>query len=170
MAGIVSMNMTRFALLALGIGAGIFVAAVIAGTAFFATHHRSERASGPQAEEEFQRLRARFPGQQPLLDMHDRRATANALPAHAPIRSVHTMIFDTRGGERLVNISVPYRFARLFKGGSGFSYLGELTFLDDTEFDPEPIQLSLDQIERHGPGLLVDYRRPGGGQFIAWAE
>jgi len=48
--------------------------------------------------------------------------------------------------------------------------LGELTFLDDTEFDPEPIQLSLAQVERHGPGLVVDYRHPSGGQFIAWVE
>ena len=51
-----------------------------------------------------------------------------------------------------------------------FRWLGQLTFLDDTEFDPEPIQLSLAQVERHGPGLVVDYRHPSGGQFIAWVE
>ena len=79
------------------------------------------------------------------------------------------MIFDTRGGERLVRITVPYRFGRLF-GRGGFRWLGQLTFLDDTEFDPEPIQLSLDQVARRGPGLIVDYRHPNGGQFIAWVE
>ena len=72
--------------------------------------------------------------------------------------------------ERLVRITVPYRFARLF-GRRGFRWLGQLTFLDDTEFDPEPIQLSLAQVERHGPGLMVDYRHPSSGaQFIAWVE
>jgi hypothetical protein len=30
--------------------------------------------------------------------------------------------------------------------------------------------LTLDQIERHGPGLLVDFRHPNGGQFMAWTE
>jgi hypothetical protein len=30
----------------------------------------------------------------------------------APIRSFHTVIFDTRGGERIVRITVPYWFAR----------------------------------------------------------
>ena len=69
-----------------------------------------------------------------------------------------------------MRITVPYRFARLFGRGAGFRWLGELTFLDDTEFDPESIQLSLAQVERHGPGLMVDYRHPSGGQFIAWVE
>jgi hypothetical protein len=43
-------------------------------------------------------------------------------------------------------------------------------FLDDTEFDPEFIQLSLAQVERHGPGLMVDYRHASGSQLIAWVE
>jgi hypothetical protein len=30
--------------------------------------------------------------------------------------------------------------------------------------------LLVDQIERHGPGLIADYRHPSGGQFIAWVE
>jgi len=25
-------------------------------------------------------------------------------------------------------------------------------------------------IEKHGPGLLVDFRHTGGGQFIAWTD
>ena len=50
------------------------------------------------------------------------------------------------------------------------SGLRQLTFLDDTEFDPEAIRLSLDRIERHGPGLIVDYRHSSGGQFIAWTQ
>jgi hypothetical protein len=68
-------------------------------------------------------------------------------------------------------MTAPIAFARLFAHRDGwFRWLGELTFLDDTEFDPEPIHLSFDDIRRHGPGLIVDFRHPGGGQFIAWAE
>src|SRR5215831_17226403 len=99
-----------------------------------------------RAEAEFQRLRTQFAGQKPLLDMAERRPSVDtgAQAAAAPLHAFHTMIFDTRGGERLVRITVPYRFGRLF-GRGGFRWLGQLTFLDDTEFDPEPIQLSLDQ-------------------------
>jgi hypothetical protein len=62
-------------------------------------------------------------------------------------------------------------FARRFAGRNGeFRWLGQLTFLDDTEFDPEAIHLSLDQLERRGPGLIADYRHPNGGQFISWVD
>ena len=81
------------------------------------------------------------------------------------------MIFDTRGGQRLIHVTAPLPFARLFAHRDGwFRWLGELTFLDDTEFDPEPIHLSFDDIRRRGPGLLVDYHHASGGQFLAWVE
>jgi hypothetical protein len=104
--------------------------------------------------------------------MRERRPIAEVSASQTPARlhSFHTVIFDTRGDQRMVRITVPYRVGRLFGRSAGFRWLGELTFLDDTEFDPEPIQLALDQIERHGPGLIVDYRRPSGGQFIAWVD
>ena len=162
---------TRFLLLAIGIATTVIVTATIAGAVFFFQHHRTENASVETAELEFQRLRARFAEQRPLVDMGERRPMADvtARPS-TPLHSFHTVVFDTRGGQRIVRITVPYRFARLFGRGAGFRWLGELTFLDDTEFDPEPINLPLDQVERHGPGLMVDYRHPSGGQFIAWVE
>ena len=51
-----------------------------------------------------------------------------------------------------------------------FSWLAQLTFLDDTEFDAEAIRLPLGQLERRGPGLVADFQRPSGGQFISWVE
>jgi hypothetical protein len=148
------------------------VFALIAGAVFFSQHQQSKRASAQIAEAEFQRLRARFADQHPLLDMHERRpmSEVGGRQPGVPLHSFNTIIFDTRGDQRIVRISVPFRFARLFGRGADFRWLGELTFLDDTEFDPEPIQLSLAQVERHGPGLMVDYRHPSGGQFIAWVE
>ena len=162
----------RFSLLVVGVAAMTVGITIIAGVAlFFFRHHRSEQASAQTAEAEFQTLRTRFADQRPLLDMRERRPLADVSQSRtsAPLHSFHTVIFDTRGGQPIVRITVPYRFGRLF-GRDGFRWLGELTFLDDTEFDPEPIQLLVDQIERHGPGLIADYRRTSGGQFIAWVE
>ncbi|HEX2646930.1 MAG TPA: hypothetical protein VHO95_06855 [Candidatus Dormibacteraeota bacterium] len=166
------MNLTRFALRAIGVATTLGATAVTAGATIFLQHHRSEQASPQRAEAEFQRLRARFAGQHPLLDMRERRATKerSTSPAGSIPHAFHTVIFDTRGGGRIVCIAMPYRFARWFGRRTGFRWLGELTFLDDTEFDPEPIQLSVIQVERHGPGLIVDYRHPSGGQFLAWTE
>ncbi len=149
------------------------LAAIGTGIWFFVSHRDSVSASAQLAEVEFSRLRARFSNQQPLLDMSRRQALdapAVSRPA-APLRSFHTVIFDTRGRQRIVRITVPYWLARRFAGPDGeFTWLGQLTFLDDTEFDPEAIRLSLNQIERRGPGLVAFYRHPGGGQFISWVE
>ena len=160
-----------FSLLVVGVAGMTVGITIIACAAFFFGHHRSEQASAQTAEAEFQALRARFSDQRPLLDMRERRPLADVSQsrAGAPLHSFHTVIFDTRG-QRIVRITVPYEFGRLFARRGGFRWLGELTFLDDTEFDPEPIQLLVDQIERHGPGLIADYRHTSGGQFIAWVE
>lgn len=144
-----------------------------AAAAYFELHHQSLAVSAETANAEFDRLRARFAGQRPLVDMEARQAVdVPPSPVTASVRSFHTVIFDTRGGTpRLIHLTAPPLFARAFAHRDGhFRWLGELTFLDDTEFDPEPIQLSFEAIKRRGPGLLVDYRHPGGGQFLAWVE
>jgi hypothetical protein len=158
---------------ALGVIAAIGAVFVIGTASLFLRHRTSEAASPAAAEAEFRRLRARFADQRPLLDMSERRASPDARSSMTAsrLRSFHTVIFDTRGGQRMVRIAVPYWFARSYaRHDRGFRWLGELTFLDDTEFDPEPIQLALSEVERRGPGLIADYRHPGGGQFIAWVE
>jgi hypothetical protein len=158
--------------LLLGIGACVAALSMTGMAAvYFERHHEVMKMSPDAAAAEIQRVRARFAGQPPMVDMDRREGVAPPAAASAPIHVFHTMILDTRNGARLVRMSAPAPFARLFAHRDGwFRWLGELTFLDDTEFDPEPIHLSFDDIRRHGPGLLVDYRHPGGGQFIAWVE
>jgi hypothetical protein len=161
--------------LLIGIATCLTLMVSTVGCAFyFEHHHQSLAVSAETAEAEFLKLRERFAGQRPLLDMGARKVAGSAAPSGqpaSPIRVFHTVIFDTRGGSRLIHLTAPYRFARLFAHRDGrFRWLGELTFLDDTEFDPEPIQLSFDDLKRRGPGLIVDFRHPGAGQFIAWVE
>ena len=149
------------------------LAVVGVGSWFFTSHRSSVATSAQLAEIEFGQLRTRFASEQPLLDMSRREAseTPAVLQNPAPLRSFHAVIFDTRGRQRLVRIAVPYWFARGFaRRDREFRWLGQLTFLDDTEFDPEAIHLSLDQLERRGPGLVADYQHLGGGQFISWVE
>ena len=153
-------------------GAGISAVVLVSLVALFVVLHRDSEAASPQsADATFAELQARFSHQAPLLDM-DRRQVAVRPTAKArkELHSFHAVIFDTRGGERLVRISAPYWFARAFTHDRQFHWLGELTFFDDTEFDPEEIRLSLSDIERHGPGLLVDHRHAGGGRFMAWVD
>src|SRR5206468_2681772 len=115
------------------------ITSVCVSFGFVVSHRTSVATTVQSADVEFSRLRARFTNQQPLLDMSRREASAVAARSTgaATLRSFHTVIFDTRGGQRLVRIDVPYWFARRFAGRNReFKWLGQLTFLDDTEFDP----------------------------------
>ena len=151
----------------------IMLTAAGLGFGFFLNHHESRPVSKQSAQAEFSQMRSRFSTQQPLLDMSLRQPVNISTIGQSvtPLHTFHTVIFDTRGSQRMVHITVPYWFARLFADRDGeFRWLGKLTFLDDTEFDSEAIHLSLDQLEQRGPGLIVDYQHPGGGQFISWVE
>jgi hypothetical protein len=165
---------TRSIVLSVMRGAVIAALSVVGvGLWFFLSHRDSASASPQLAEAEFAQLRARFSNQQPLVDMIRREPFDLRVVSRTagPLHSFHTVIFDTRGDQRIVRITVPYWFARRFAGSDGeFRWLGQLTFLDDTEFDPESIRLSLDQLERRGPGLVTYYQHPSGGQFISWVE
>src|SRR5262245_46832212 len=115
------------------------LATVEGGFWFFRSHRESVAITAERADLEFSKLRARFSNEQPILDMTRREASGLPVsPSLKSLRSFHTVIFDTRGSQRIVHIAVPYWFARLFAGRDReFRWLGQLTFLDDTEFDPE---------------------------------
>ena len=165
---------TRSTTLSVVMGAVLIVLTAIGlGFWFFASHHESNTISIQAADAEFSQLRSRFSNQQPLIDMSLRQPveTSTLRQSVTSLHTFHTVILDTRGSQRIVHITVPFWFARLFADRDGrFRWLGQLTFLDDTEFDSETIRLSLDQIEQWGPGLIVDYQHPSGGQFISWVE
>jgi len=149
--------------------------AVPAAALYFVDHHESLSVSAETAEAEFTRLRARFAGHRALIDMAvrhtDALAAADGGSTPHQIRAFHTVIFDAGSRPRLLHLTAPVGFARLFADRAGlFQRLGELTFLDNTEFDQEPIRVSFEEIRHRGPGLIVDCRHPGGGQFIAWVE
>jgi len=165
---------SRLELRFLGLGGGLAILGVAGAGFWFVVTHRYAVAVSPQAAEiEFSQLRARFANQQPLLDMRRREVAeiSGGSQGVSALRSFHTVVFDTRGSQRIVRMTVPYWLASRFAGHDRvFRWLGQLTFLDDTEFDPEPIYLSVTQLERRGPGLVVYYRHPDGGQFISWVE
>src|SRR6266851_1807202 len=117
------MSIARLGLFAVGIGVAMAVIALIAGAAFFFQHRESQRASAQTADAEFQRLRARFANQRPLLNMYERRSVSDVAgpQAEAPLHSFNTIIFDTRGGERIVRIRVPLSVCAPFRARPGLS-------------------------------------------------
>lgn len=144
-----------------------------AGGLVYSRHRESTPMNAATAQVAMNKARAPFVGQLPMLDMETRRERADTTPRPSALKlsRYHAVIYDSRAGGRLVKINVPWWFGKQFVAADGeFKWLGKLTMLDNTEFDAEAIRLSLRTIEWHGPGLIVDYRTPSGGQFLAWVD
>jgi len=166
----------RSIVLGVAISIGVIGLAVGGSLAYFVfQHHESEAVSSAAADAEFTRRRQAFGGQAPLAEIRDganplvhRPAAAADATGDPATLVLHVVVFDARSG-KIVRITLPWRAVRLMHP-NGFTYLGELTFLEDTEFDGDRVLLTLDDLERPRPTLIVDHRHGDGGQFLAWVQ
>jgi len=150
----------------------LFMAAVVlVGSAIFYVrrHIQAEFVTNAIGTEQFEEQRAKFAGQLPLIEMreHDRpvvhmRTSASA----APLQQIHVLVFDPRAG-KVVHVNIPFWVLRMAPGkrvniggnGQGF------------DFDSERTNLTVDDLERAGPGLLIDGRDPrNGARVLVWTD
>lgn len=154
----------------LGVFAFLFVLAV-GGAAFtaywFSSNVELVETPAPEAAKTFDEVRARFPGQRPLIELQgDGRGviTTNQSDAPSPVRlsTLHIMAFDEDEG-RMVRVNVPFWLLRLKSGPIAFSSYA-------SGFDDERVRLRVEDIERRGPGIVLDISEPSEGRVLIWAE
>lgn len=170
------MNSTRKTWISVVIAAvivvGILAAAAVAGTAFFIYRHvQTQVTPSENAERRFLETRARFTGQQPLLVLrhNDDRPTVNhdALsgpPSAVKLEALRVLAYDSSEG-RLVNVSIPFWLLRLAPSNK-FSFLND----HGIDFDAERVHLTLEDLERRGPGLILDQADRRGSHVLVWTE
>jgi len=150
---------------------GILAAAAIGGTAFFIYRHvNTEFTQTENADQQFKEARARFAGQQPLIEirkdeepvLHREALRAEASPSK--LDTLRVLAYDTHAG-KLVHVSIPFWLLRLAPSR-------HMTFLSDSgiDFDSDRVHLTLDDLERRGPGLILDQADRRGSQVLVWAE
>jgi hypothetical protein len=142
--------------------------ALVGGSAYFiARHVRAEFVSTDSAEAQFASARQRFAGQTPLIEMRrsgDPLIHRPAEDAHAaPIEVIHALVYSP-DSRKLVNVNLPLWLLRMTPG-KRFSFLN-----DNVDFDSGRVHLSLDDVERHGPGLILDQADRHGSRVLVWAE
>jgi hypothetical protein len=143
---------------------GISVAVV--GVVWFREHLAIEAASATNAEAAFDEVRQRFAGKIPLLEMHGVSTPRRSAPApDAPrtsLNTLHVLAWDAED-EQLARFDVPFWFLRLketpIRFGTYASGLDELK-----------ITLTAAEIERYGPGIIVDISREGRDRALLWVE
>jgi hypothetical protein len=149
---------------------GILGIIALAGASvyFFSQHIDTRSASPASAARDFEEVRKRFESQKPLieLDEHGRFRRANpdrhALANVAPPENLYVLAFDPDDG-RIVRVSVPFWLLRMKMGGTSIDFNGN-------SMDLEDLKLSVEDLERFGPTLIVDHREESGDRVLVWSQ
>ena len=150
---------------------GVLAIAVVGGTAYFFYRHVNSSFTPPEdADTEFAQARARFGGQKPLIEIRKDDEPVlhrDAIPASLPATKLETLCvlaYDTHE-EKLVRVSIPFWLLRL-------APTKHVSFLSDTgiDFDSDRVRLTLQDLERRGPGLILDQADRRGSQVLVWTE
>ena len=150
----------------------IGVVALVGGGIYLVSKHvRTELVGRISAEEEFLRQRERFAGQTPLIEMHgdfrDRQVQVHP-PAGGPgtsrLQTMRVLVYDGHEG-RLVHVDLPFWLLRLMPLGR----IGPVSGAGGgVSFDTG--RLTVEDLERHGPGLVLDARDNRDAQILIWTE
>ncbi len=136
------------------------------GTAVFVfrRHVNAQFVSAQTAQDEFQEARRRFSGQQPLIELTaDRHPIIHQRENAGEIQSLRILAFDPRAG-KLVRMSLPFWLLRMAPSRN------LAVHSPDFDFD-DRMHLTVDDVERAGPGLILDARDPRNGALVlVWTE
>jgi len=135
--------------------AGVLVL-VIAGSAivFYWRHVQTAYVRSETAAREFETARARFAGQQPLIELRGLLTPIVRRSPSAPRRdlhALHALAYDVGEGQ-LRRADVPATLLRLVTIGGRIRFMNLGLFGDDRD------RITLEDLERHGPGLVIDIR------------
>ena len=161
----------------LGFCALIFIAVVGGSIFMFRQHVHTTAVPKQAAQQEFERQRNRFAGQQPLVqvskpDTNDSKVVVHRPPGTAPrhenLQTLRVLTYDERNGQ-LVNIDVPIWLARWTLSNENRNGRRTVSIGNGT-VELESGDLTFEDIERHGPGLILDVVDERGAQVLVWAE
>lgn len=151
---------------------GVLAVSAVGGTAYFIYRHvHTQFVPNDNAERQFADARAQFAGQRPLLEL--RKGTdepilhRDLIPKDMPaskLDTLHVLAYDTRAN-KLVNVSIPMWLLRLAPSNK-FSFMKD----NGIDFDSDHLRLTMDDLERRGPGLLLDQADRRGSQVLVWTE
>jgi len=126
--------------------------------------------SASSADEEFRQIAAQFAGQKPLLELKDDepvldKSRVKPSGTVAPVEALHIIVWQPDEG-KLVKVNLPFWILRMTKGRP--ISIGSRS----TGFDSERVHLNItaEELESYGPGLVIDRKEAGGGRVLVWAR
>jgi hypothetical protein len=154
------------AIIVIGILGVIAMAGV--GFYFFSQHFDTKVVTRAGARMEFDHARAQFKAQRALieLDEHGRFLRSNSdRPVRTDARTpdqLYVLAFDPHDN-RIVKITIPFWLLRLKAHGATVDF-------SDGRLDLEDLKLTVEDLERFGPTLIVDHKGAGGERVLVWSQ
>ena len=150
---------------------GILAVSAVGGTFYFISRHvHTQFTPNDGADRQFAEARARFSGQQPLIEIRKdqepvlhRETIPKTIPA-TKLDTLRVLAYDTRAN-KLVNVSIPMWLLRMAPSNK-FSFMKD----NGIDFDSDRVNITLEDLERRGPGLLLDQADRRGSQVLVWTE
>jgi hypothetical protein len=145
----------------------IVVAAIVLGaTAAYFIFHSMEKREAAEAEavQAIDAVKGRFGARAPLIEIVDpRRADVRinrpADASQARVDTIHVINWKSETRE-LVRTEIPLWLMR-FSSVNVLSQLG---------LAPEKFRLTVADVERYGPGVVIDYGSPGATRVLIWVD
>jgi hypothetical protein len=162
------MKARRWAPIAFGVAVFLVfmgISAAVFGVSWLREHLHVDAASSGSAEAAFTEVRQRFSSKAPLLEMRDSAMARRNQPApDAPrttLTTMHVLAWDP-DEQKLARFELPFWLLRLKETPIRFG-----TFA--TGLDEMRISLTASDLERYGPGIIVDVTRDG-KDVLLWVE
>lgn len=149
---------------------GVLGIVVMAGAGFyFVSRHVDTKAiSAADARVEFDRIRAQFTDQRALIELDERgrfvRSNKDRETKAGPTVPDHlnVLAFDP-GDERIVKVTIPFWLLRFKAHGATVDINGGRVGLED-------LKLTVEDLERFGPTLIVDHQGTHGERVLVWSQ
>jgi hypothetical protein len=145
------------------------IVAMAAASLYYVSRHVNTREVSPaMASREFDEARARFSSQKPLIELDDRGELVRTNPDRPaqqhpkPPEQINVLVFDPKDG-RIVRVTIPFWLLRLKVGGTTID-------LNGGRMDLEDLKLSVEDLERFGPTLIVDHTARDGERVLIWSQ
>lgn len=140
--------------------------AALAGTgAYYVFRHLDRRpAAEADTRRDFDTIRKRFAGRPPLIEIvnpqiGDIRFNRLAHPEGRRVDTLHILTWNADDGE-LLRTDVPIWLMRF----------SSINILSQLGVAPAKYRLTVEDVQRYGPGIVVDFGRAGRQQVLIWVE
>ena len=150
------------------VGVLVVIAMAGAGLYFFSRNISARTVTATTAASEFDSIRARFAGQKALIELDEhgnflRANTDRPAPAN-PQRpeTLYVLAFDPDDGS-LVRLTVPFWLLRLKVSDARIDF-------GNNRMDLEDLKLTVEDLERYGPALVLDQMNSGGDRVLVWSQ